>query len=85
MPAAISVATMAGPTMAPTAKKPSTVFMKRVCDAVEAEMSPISASAPVLKTLMPRPPAASSATNAPNAWLTAKSRQLSAVERAGRG
>ena len=57
--------------MAPTAKKPSMVFMNRVCDVVDSETSPTSASAPILKTLMPRPESASSITNAPKRSLTA--------------
>ena len=59
-PAASSVATIAGPTIAPTAKKPSTVFMNVVCSRVEREKSPINASAPILKTLTPTPAAPSS-------------------------
>jgi hypothetical protein len=35
--------------MDPTPKNPSTVFMIEVCSAVDREMSPMSASAPVLK------------------------------------
>ena len=44
--------------IAPTPKKPSTVFMIDVCWAVDVEMSPMSASAPVLKTPMARPDSA---------------------------
>ena len=36
-------------------KKPSTLFMMEVCSEVDREMSPMSASAPVLKTPMARP------------------------------
>ncbi len=54
-PAVSSRARMAGPMMAPTPKKPSAVFMIDVCWAVEVEMSPMSASAPVLNTPMARP------------------------------
>ena len=57
--------------MAPTAKKPSMVFMNRVCDVVDSETSPTSASAPILNTLMPRPESASKITNAPKRSLTA--------------
>ena len=42
-------------------KKPSTVFMIDVCSVVDREMSPMSASAPVLKTPIARPETASSA------------------------
>ena len=47
--------TMAGPMMAPTPKNPSTKFMVEVCCAVEDEISPISASAPVLNMPMAAP------------------------------
>ena len=40
---------MAGPMIAPTAKNPSTVFMVAVCSVVDRVMSPMRASAPVLK------------------------------------
>ena len=41
--------------IAPTPKKPSAVFMIDVCCAVDVEMSPMSASAPVLNTPMASP------------------------------
>ena len=44
--------------MEPTPKNPSTVFMIEVCSAVEREMSPMSASAPVLKIPMATPDSA---------------------------
>ena len=46
--------------MAPTPKKPSAVFMIDVCWAVDVEMSPMSASAPVLKMPIASPETPSS-------------------------
>ena len=55
MPAASMRVRIAGPMIAPTPKNPSTVFMIDVCCAVDVEMSPISASAPVLNTPIASP------------------------------
>ena len=41
--------------IAPTPKKPSAMFMMAVCCAVDVEMSPMSASAPVLNTPIATP------------------------------
>ena len=49
---------MAGPNIEPMPKKPSAQFMIDVCSAVDLEMSPISASAPVLKIPMAMPESA---------------------------
>ena len=59
---------MAGPMMAPTPKKPSAAFMIDVCWAVDVEMSPMSARAPVLKMPIASP-------ETPNS--TAKNRNVS--------
>ena len=48
----------AGPTMDPIPKNPSTVFMIDVCSAVDREMSPMRASAPVLKIPIAMPESA---------------------------
>ena len=53
-----SWASSRGPTIEPTPKNPSTVFMIEVCSAVECEISPINASAPVLKIPMATPESA---------------------------
>ena len=49
VPTANRCATIAGPMIAPTAKNPSTAFMVAVCSIVDLLISPIRASAPVLK------------------------------------
>ena len=54
-PVASRYARIAGTMIEPTPKKPSTVFMIDVCSAVDVEMSPMSASAPVLNTPMAMP------------------------------
>ncbi len=71
MPAASSLATSAGPMIAPTAKKPSTVFIVAVCSAVDVEMSPTSASAPVLKMPIEAPEMVSRVTKNANEFPTA--------------
>src|SRR5204862_4118329 len=48
----------AGPTIDPTPKNPSTVFIIDVCSAVDREMSPMRASAPVLKMPIAMPESA---------------------------
>ena len=47
--------------MDPTPKNPSTVFMIEVCSAVDREISPMRASAPVLKMPIAMPESAISA------------------------
>jgi len=59
---------MNGPTIAPTPKKPSTMFIVEVCWVVELEMSPMSASAPVLKMPIAQPDIASKAMKKATAW-----------------
>src|SRR5437867_12777122 len=51
----------AGLTMDPIPQNPSTVFMIEVCSAVDREMSPMRASAPVLKIPIAMPESAISA------------------------
>ena len=48
-------ASRAGPKIDPIPKNPSTVFMMEVCSDVDVTMSPIKASAPVLKTPIAMP------------------------------
>jgi hypothetical protein len=59
-PAPSSRARTSGPTMAPTPKNPSSMFMIDVCSDVDETRSPMSASAPVLKTPIAIPDSPSS-------------------------
>ena len=64
--------------IAPTPKKPSAVFMIDVCCAVDVEMSPMSASAPVLKTPMASPDRPSSTAKNRNVSPAASRKQAAA-------